>query len=158
MKKTEWAKSFATTRLALGLSQEKAAKAVQTATRNVQRWEAGATEPPSASQAGILSTLRKSQQAPSKRKRAAAARTHHIYLDRSKGWVLRCTISRGAKLVGLRQKRVLKTRRLDEAKRRAELIIAEWKTMGLSVCLRMQKSAADKGQRKALNSGSNSEK
>jgi hypothetical protein len=118
----------------------------------VWRWEQGDSIPAELQQAAVLIALERSMHPPPKRKLDALAESHHLYWEKHKGWMLRLTIDVGAKVIGKRVKVRLRTLVLDEAKQRRELVIASFRTLGLTVRPRVQRrrgkaAAAAKGAR-----------
>lgn len=63
---------------------------------------------------------------------------HHLYYDRTKGWMLRVTVTMGKKVIGKRLKFRLHTRDAGEAGKARDLVLATLKRLGLTVRLRMQ--------------------
>ncbi len=137
--KNAFRESFAALRKTLGLDQKTAAELVQVAERTVRRWESGTAEPPEIVQRTALDALRRGRKAPSKRRLDALAKSHHLHWEEHKGWMLRLTINVGSKIVGKRVKVRLRTYALEEAKKRRELVIASYRTLGIKVQPRVQR-------------------
>lgn len=131
--------SLAALRRAFGMNQMKAAELVQVTDRTIRLWESGTVTPAEIVQKGALAALRHGRNPPSKRRLDALARNHHLHWEEHKGWMLRLTINVGSKIVGKRVKIRLRTFVLDDAKKRRELVIASYRTLGIKVNPRIQK-------------------
>lgn len=70
---------------------------------------------------------------------SAARDDHHLIFDKQKGWETRLTIDMGPKVVGKRIRVRLKTRDLEDAKARRDLVIGLCRKFGLTVRDRRQK-------------------
>ena len=64
---------------------------------------------------------------------------HHLYYERTKGWMLRVTVDVGKSVIGKRLKFRLRTRDAGEAEKARDLVLATLKKLGLRVHLRMQR-------------------
>lgn len=130
---------FARIRKAMGYSQRQAAAILGRSERTVRGWESGTSPDDDLVQVGILIRLRTSRQAPSQRKREALKRSHHIYWEEGRGWVMRFTLEINRKLVGKRIKIRLRTHCLEEAIKRRELIVLQYRKLGFKVSVRRQR-------------------
>ena len=124
---------FRAKREAKGYSQAAAAEILGMTTRAIERWEAGHRTPPRRAQVRFLRSLEKSTVPPSPGRIAGARRNHHIDWEKGRGWFMRLTISLDAKRVGKRIKFRLKTRDIEEAIKRRDVVFSAFKALGFHV-------------------------
>ena len=116
-----------------GYTQSVAARVLGVRRRTVIRWELEATQPEPGDQRGIIETIRESREAPSARRIAYARRHHHIDWENGRGWFMRVTLNVSAKVVGRRIKFRLRTRDIEEAIKRRDVIFSSYKAIGFKV-------------------------
>jgi len=84
-------------------------------------------------QTRILRTLQSAAVDPSPGKIAGARRNHHIDWEKGRGWFMRVTINVSSKTVGKRIKFRLKTRDMEEAIKRRDVVFSSYKAIGFEV-------------------------
>lgn len=106
--------------------------------RTLEYWIAGDGIPTKQIRDEVLNRLNDPSNPPSQRVRREAEKSHHLIWDHTKGWEMRVTVNIGAKIVGKRLRRRLKTRILSEAIVRRDLIVASYAELGLKIIDRKQ--------------------
>lgn len=123
----------------LGLTEDRLSKISGEDPATIKAWMEGRKTPSKVEAAGIIHLIQNHRPT-----RLAISKTHHLYFSEAHGWRIRCTITIKRKLVGERVRRNLRTRDLFEAIKRRELLIEEWRKLGLEVCVRKQKTKTNR--------------
>lgn len=131
--KKTFAETLRSTRISRGYSQRKAGKIISKTSRTIRSMENGTATPPEAAQKMILSALRRSPVKPSDSKLRNTGRAHHVSWEKGRGWFMRITILHNNKQVGKRIKVRLKTRDLQEAIARRDVILSSYRVMGFKM-------------------------
>lgn len=122
-----------------GLTQQQAADLVPISVSTWERWISGKVVPSKAVQRAALLAIEGATAAPSKRKLAAVQRSHHLFWEKHKGWILRVTIDRGSKMKGTRVKFYLNTHVMEHALERRSVVLMTCRRLGLKIKPRIQK-------------------
>lgn len=138
-KETPFAESLAAVRKERELTIFEIAEKTRHTTRTVERWLAGSTLPEVTVRNQVLAILSDPDAEPSARTKRRAEEFHHLSWDKTKGWEMRITFVHGKKLVGIRKREKLRTRNLDEAIRRRDLLVKFARSFGLTIADRRQK-------------------
>lgn len=111
------------------------AQIIRAPKRTVESWLGGHAVPDSETQREALRLLNQPEIRPSERTRKRVERSHHLIWDWGKGWELRltATLTEGKKVTVKRIREKLKTRNLDEAIRRRDLIVADLNQKGMAI-------------------------
>ena len=116
-----------------GYTQRIAAKILNVRRLTITRWESEKSQPDARDQETIISAIREAREAPSARRIAHARRHHHIDWENGRGWFMRVTFNVSAKVVGRRIKFRLRTRDIEEAIKRRDVIFSSYKAIGFKV-------------------------
>ena len=127
-----------------GLTQQQAADLVPISVSTWERWISGKVIPSKAVQRAALLSIEGATATPSKRKLAALKRSHHLFWEKHKGWILRVTIDRGKRIEGTRVKFYLKTHVMEQALERRSVVLMTCRRLGLKIKPRIQKRHSPK--------------
>ena len=136
--KIPFRRNIAKQRVAVGLTQQEAAKLVQVTERTWRRWESGDVVPPIRTQARVFQAL-EPKRGPTPRRRTELERTHHLYWEKHKGWFLRLTLELRPKEKGKRVKARLYTHDEDEAIERRTVVMSAYRKLGLKFQTRIHR-------------------
>lgn len=144
-RKKDFGQTLREIRVSRGFDQKRASKILGVSRRNLRRWENGHSVPTKTTQQGAIRALKGIPQEPSRSKVISAERRHHIAWEKGRGWFMRVTIIWSSKSVGKRIKVRLKTRDLEEAIKRRDVVLAGYKAMGFSTGVKGELTIRPKG-------------
>lgn len=136
---SSFAESIAAVRKERGYTIYECAELTRHPSKTMENWSAGHRSPSRQIQEQVLRDLRNPDNPPSAKVRRTAEESHHLIWDKQKGWEVKVTFDLGPKRVGKRHRRRLKTRDLEEAIERKDILIADWRSLGLKLADRRQK-------------------
>lgn len=138
-KNLSFAESIAAVRKATGYTIFECAELSRHPSKTFENWASGHRVPCKQIRDQVIIDLSKPENPPSAKTRRRVEESHHLIWDKQKGWEMRVTVDVGKKVVGKRIRERLKTRNLDEAIVRRDLIVANMRRLGLTLRDRRQK-------------------